>query len=67
MKVLMVSDVYFPRINGVSTSIETFRAEEIAHKDEALAAGAEQAPGYAALTSAIKAGSRLAIWLSTRI
>lgn len=27
MKVLMVSDVYFPRINGVSTSIETFRAD----------------------------------------
>ena len=27
MKVLMVSDVYFPRINGVSTSIETFRRE----------------------------------------
>ena len=26
MRVLMVSDVYFPRINGVSTSIETFRA-----------------------------------------
>lgn len=26
MKVLMVSDVYFPRINGVSTSIETFVA-----------------------------------------
>lgn len=25
MKVLMISDVYFPRINGVSTSIETFR------------------------------------------
>ena len=25
MRVLMVSDVYFPRINGVSTSIETFR------------------------------------------
>ncbi|MBI3140553.1 MAG: glycosyltransferase [Rhodocyclales bacterium] len=24
MRVLMVSDVYFPRINGVSTSIETF-------------------------------------------
>ena len=28
---------------------------------------AEQAPGYEALTAAIKAGSRLAIWLSTRI
>lgn len=25
MRVLMVSDVYFPRINGVSTSIRTFR------------------------------------------
>lgn len=25
MHVLMISDVYFPRINGVSTSIETFR------------------------------------------
>ena len=24
MRVLMISDVYFPRINGVSTSIETF-------------------------------------------
>jgi len=27
MRVLMVSDVYFPRINGVSTSIQTFRNE----------------------------------------
>ena len=27
MRVLMVSDVYFPRVNGVSTSIETFRRE----------------------------------------
>ena len=25
MKILMISDVYFPRINGVSTSIESFR------------------------------------------
>ena len=25
LRVLMISDVYFPRINGVSTSIETFR------------------------------------------
>lgn len=25
MKVLMISDVFFPRVNGVSTSIETFR------------------------------------------
>jgi ubiquinone biosynthesis monooxygenase Coq7 len=48
------------------STIEKFRAEEIEHKDTALAAGAEQAPAYEALTGAIKAGSRLAIWLSTR-
>ncbi len=27
MRILMVSDVYFPRINGVSTSIQTFKQE----------------------------------------
>src|SRR6267142_7118801 len=27
MQVLFVSDVYFPRVNGVSTSIATFRAD----------------------------------------
>lgn len=27
LRVLMISDVYFPRINGVSTSIETFRGD----------------------------------------
>ncbi len=27
MKILMLSDVYFPRVNGVSTSIQTFRHE----------------------------------------
>ncbi len=27
MRILHVSDVYFPRVNGVSTSIRTFRAE----------------------------------------
>jgi ubiquinone biosynthesis monooxygenase Coq7 len=48
-------------------TVEKFRAEEIAHRDEALAAGAEQAPGYEALTRVIKTGSKLAIWLSTRL
>lgn len=46
--------------------IEDYRADEIAHRDTAVAHGAEQAPGYALLTGAVKAGSRLAIWLSTR-
>lgn len=27
LRVLMISDVYFPRVNGVSTSIETFRSD----------------------------------------
>lgn len=27
MKILVLSDVYFPRVNGVSTSIQTFRRE----------------------------------------
>ena len=48
-------------------TVEKFRADELQHRDEALASGAEEAPAYGALTSAIKAGSRLAIWLSTRI
>lgn len=30
MRVLFLSDVYFPRINGVSTSIATFRADLVA-------------------------------------
>lgn len=48
-------------------TVEKFRAEEIEHRDTALASGAEQAPGYEALTRVIKAGSKLAIWLSTRV
>jgi len=43
-----------------------FRADEIAHREAALAHGAEQTPGYELLTAAIRAGSRIAIWLSTR-
>ena len=44
-----------------------FRADEIAHRDEALAHGAEEAPGYRLLSETIKAGCRLAIKLSERI
>ena len=48
-------------------TISQFRAEEIEHRDTGLARGAEQAPGYEPLTAVIKAGSRLAIWLSERL
>ena len=27
MRILFISDVYFPRVNGVSTSIRTFRED----------------------------------------
>lgn len=47
-------------------TIETFRVEEVAHRDTALAHGAEQTPGYGLLSSAIKAGCKLAIRLSER-
>jgi ubiquinone biosynthesis monooxygenase Coq7 len=47
--------------------IEEYRADERAHRDTAIEQGAEEAPGYEMLTGAVKAGSRLAIWLSTRI
>ncbi|MDX1811469.1 MAG: glycosyltransferase family 4 protein, partial [Gammaproteobacteria bacterium] len=34
MHILMISDVYFPRVNGVSTSIMTYRRtlQEMGHK-----------------------------------
>jgi 3-demethoxyubiquinol 3-hydroxylase len=47
-------------------TIERFRADEIEHRETARAAGASEAPGHELLTAAIKTGSRLAIWLSTR-
>ncbi|MDF1733904.1 MAG: demethoxyubiquinone hydroxylase family protein [Minwuia sp.] len=48
-------------------TIETFRAEEIEHRDIARENHAADAPGYELLTTGVKAGSRLAIWLSTRL
>ena len=51
----------------LKTMIETFRSEEIEHRDIALAEGAERAPVYDLLKSAIKTGSRMAIWLAERI
>ena len=47
--------------------VAKFRADEIAHRDEALSHGAEEAPGYRLLSEGIKAGCRLAIRLSEKI
>jgi ubiquinone biosynthesis monooxygenase Coq7 len=51
----------------LKATVADFRADEIAHRDEAMAQGAQQAPGYRILSETIKAGCRIAIALSTRI
>ena len=51
----------------LSAMIEEFREDERAHRDAALAAGAERAPAYPVLSRAIRMGCRLAIRLSERI
>jgi 3-demethoxyubiquinol 3-hydroxylase len=48
-------------------TIEKFRADELAHKETALAEGAEQAPGYRALRAVIKFGCHAAIKLSEKL
>ncbi len=55
------------RETDLKAKIEQFRAEEIEHRDLALEHGAQQAPGYRFLYEAIQAGSRLAIWVSSRV
>ncbi len=47
MRIALISDVYFPRINGVSTSIESFRRGLAAHAVDTLLI----APAYAGETS----------------
>ncbi|MGB5092301.1 MAG: demethoxyubiquinone hydroxylase family protein [Parvibaculum sp.] len=47
-------------------TIETFRREEVQHKDEAIAAGAKEALAYPLLSGAIKAACRLAIKISEK-
>ncbi len=47
--------------------IEEFRDDELGHRDTGLAEGAEDMAGYEPFTRAVKAGTRLAIWLSERI
>lgn len=52
---------------SLAAELAVFRDEEIAHKDEAVAQGARQAPGYRLLASVIRAGCRVAIKLSEQI
>ncbi|MHB1302514.1 MAG: demethoxyubiquinone hydroxylase family protein [Acidiphilium sp.] len=51
----------------LAATIETFRAEELEHRDIGLANEAEQAPFYRLLSGAIRAGCRAAIAISERV
>ncbi|WP_088310395.1 demethoxyubiquinone hydroxylase family protein [Novosphingobium sp. B 225] len=51
----------------LSATIREFRDDERAHRDAALAAGAERAPAYPLLAGAIRLGCRAAIRLAERI
>jgi 3-demethoxyubiquinol 3-hydroxylase len=44
-----------------------FRADELRHREVAIAHGASEALAYDLIAAAVKTGSRLAIWLSTRL
>jgi 3-demethoxyubiquinol 3-hydroxylase len=52
---------------ALKQTILAFRDEELAHRQRAIEHGAMEALGYDLISGAIKTGSRLAIWLSTRI
>jgi len=51
----------------LAAAIEEFQAEEVEHRDLALAHGAQDAVGYPLLYAAIRAGCRAAIFMSKRI
>ena len=51
----------------LSAAILDFQAEEVEHRETALAAGAEQAVGYPVLSAVIRLGCRFAIATAKRI
>lgn len=52
---------------GLAGTFETFRQEEVAHKDTAVAEGAKDAFGYPLLSALIEAGCRVAIRVTEKI
>ena len=48
-------------------TINRFRDEELEHRDTAIDLGGKTTPGYPVLRRTIRAGSKLAIWLSERL
>ena len=48
-------------------TVLAFRADELRHRQVAIEHGATEAFAYDLISAAVKTGSRLAIWLSTRL
>jgi hypothetical protein len=57
MHVLMLSDVYFPRINGVSTSMQTFH-HELGAQGVRITVAAPEYPGHIETEGVIRIASR---------
>ena len=51
----------------LAAELTGFRDEELAHRDQALAEGAKEAPGYRLLSAVIQAGCRTAIKISEKL
>ncbi len=51
----------------LASLIDEARADETEHKQRAISEGARQAPAHGPVTAAIRAGTRIAIWLSERV
>ncbi len=56
-----------PTEPALAATIRKFREDEIGHKETAEAAGAEEAPGYALLSAAIRIGCRAAIRIAEKV
>ena len=51
----------------LAAELSQFRDEELAHRDQAISEGAEQTPGYAVLSAAIRLGCMTAIKISEKL
>lgn len=52
---------------ALAAELSRFRDEELAHRDQAVAEGAREAPGYGLLSAVIRAGCRAAIRISEKV
>ena len=56
-----------PREPELADALSTYRDDELGHRDQAVAGGARDAPGYALLSAVIGAGCRAAIRLAEKV